>query len=89
MWSFAEMEKKYLIVEGYYDFLFYTALFNKLKIKDIKIISPQNFGFPYNGKGNAINLLKDLIKQFYDGHFYGNARKSGKKYYTSRRKKLS
>jgi hypothetical protein len=38
-----------------------------LKIKDIKIISPQSFGFPYNGKGNAINLLKDLIKQFYDG----------------------
>jgi hypothetical protein len=61
------MDKKYLIVEGYYDFLFYTALFNKLKIKDIKIISPQNFGFPYNGKGNALNLLKDLIKQFYDG----------------------
>jgi len=61
------MDKKYLIVEGYYDLLFYTSLFNKLKIKDIKIISPQSFGFPYNGKGNAINLLKDLIKQFYDG----------------------
>jgi len=43
------MDKKYLIVEGYYDFLFYTSLFNKLKIKDIKIISPPNFGFPYNG----------------------------------------
>ncbi|GEM_PF-3346191 len=32
----------------------------KLKIKDIKTIPPQSFGFPYNGKGNAINLLKDI-----------------------------
>ncbi|MDM8523712.1 hypothetical protein QUF80_10100 [Desulfococcaceae bacterium HSG8] len=61
------MNKKYLIVEGYYDFLFYTSLFNKLKIKDIKIIPPQSLGFRYNGKGNTITLLKDLIKQFYDG----------------------
>jgi hypothetical protein len=61
------MGEKYLIVEGYYDFLFYTSLFNKLKIKDIKIIPPQHVGFPYNGKGNAITLLKDLVKQFYDG----------------------
>lgn len=61
------MDKKYLIVEGYYDFLFYTSLFDKLKIKDIKIIPPQSFGFLYNGKGNAINLLKDLVRQLYDG----------------------
>jgi len=58
---------KYLIVEGYYDFLFYTSLFNKLKIKDVKIIPPQGFGLKYNGKGNAITLLKDLVQQFYDG----------------------
>jgi len=61
------MDKKYLIVEGYYDFLFYTSLFNKLNIKGIKIIPPQSFGFQYNGKGNSMGLLNDLVKQFYDG----------------------
>ncbi len=49
------MLEKYLIVEGYYDFLFYTSLFESLSLKGIKIIPPNKAGCSYNGKGNSIN----------------------------------
>jgi len=61
------MAEKYLIVEGYYDFLFYTSLFKELSLRGIDIIQPKDFSPSFNGKGNAVNMLNDLIWQLYDG----------------------
>lgn len=61
------MPEKYLIVEGYYDYLFYKSLFEKLSIKDIKVTKPQDTGISYGGKGNAIKFLGTLASQFRDG----------------------
>lgn len=61
------MSNKYLIVEGLYDKIFYKALFEKINLKKINVKSPQDFSIPYDGKGNCINLLSDLVPQFNDG----------------------
>jgi hypothetical protein len=61
------MAKKYLIVEGYYDYLFYKSLFEKFAIKQIEILKPQDAKIPYGGKGNAVKLLGRLVPQFRDG----------------------
>lgn len=61
------MSEKYLIVEGYYDKIFYSKLFEKIKLKNIKIVKPNDYLVPYNGKGNCIKLLEKLTKQFVDG----------------------
>lgn len=61
------MSNKYLIVEGIYDKIFYENLFKKIQLKKINVKCPQDFYAPYNGKGNCINLLSQLVPQFNDG----------------------
>ena len=61
------MSERYLVVEGTFDCNFFNLLLNKYSIRDVKIYPPKYFGAGYNGKGNAINVLPDLIKQFQDG----------------------
>lgn len=61
------MSVRYLVVEGVFDCNFFTSLLGKYSINGIKIAHPQHFGAKYNGKGNAIDLFLDLIKQFPDG----------------------
>ncbi len=60
------MPQRYLVVEGTFDYNFFELLLNKCSIKNIKIIHPKSFGGYYGGKGNAINILPNLIKQLQD-----------------------
>jgi hypothetical protein len=55
------LSKKYLIVEGVFDKLFFDALLPALGIKDVEIKTPQNNGIAYNGKGNAIDLYVTML----------------------------
>ena len=61
------MSKQYLIVEGYFDKLFYSSLLPKIGRKDINITTPNRNGTGYNGKHNAIDLCCKLIDQMLDG----------------------
>lgn len=61
------MPERYLVVEGTFDHNFFGLLLDKCLIRNIHIAPPQGLGADSNGKGNAINILPDLIKQFQDG----------------------
>lgn len=62
------MAAKYLIVEGMYDKIFFEKIFEKIKLKEIQIRRPTDFNnAQYNGKGNCIRLLDDLVPLFNDG----------------------
>lgn len=56
------MPQRYLVVEGTFDYNFFELLLKKCSIKNIEISRAH-----YGGKGNAINILPELIKQFHDG----------------------
>lgn len=60
------MPQRYLVVEGTFDYNFFELLLKKCSIKNITIVHPKSLGGYYGGKGNAINILPDLIKQLDD-----------------------
>ena len=59
--------KKYLIVEGVYDKIFFEALLLALGVNDVEIKTPINNGLSYNGKGNAINLFVSSLLSIRSG----------------------
>ena len=61
------MAQKYLIVEGYFDKLFYQSLLKKVSLKNIEIVMPTDGTSYYNGKGNSVKMLSTLLPQFNDG----------------------
>jgi len=60
--------KKYLIVEGVYDKLFFDALLPAIDINDVDVKIPNKNGIAYNGKGNAIDLFESMLLNIQSGN---------------------
>lgn len=60
-------QAKKLLVEGEADTRFFEAFLREAGISDVWVGPPKAFGGNAYGKGNAINLLPDLIQSLADG----------------------
>jgi hypothetical protein len=59
--------KKQLIVEGYFDKLFFGALLRSMGVDDVDVKMPQSAGASYGGKGNAISVFYSALGLLNDG----------------------